>query len=325
MRKFLNQSWRVVVAASEEVVSLILVVIYTAAPFDSATFKKALVERFLVKQSDALAKFYKKVTPITGVFLLLLVSQNAQAQIHYGARSSALNHAVTALNEHAWALFANPATVMEHQAQSSFYYVRYYGLSELADVAATLSYPTKWGVVSGGVHTYGFDLYRETSLQVSWMYRYESLKSAIRIHYDHIAFPSPYGSDGSLGFDIGFVFPLSEKLDIGALATNLNRPTVGVDAQERPRLMSVGLAYKPLDKGIVLIDILKDVRYPIATRVGMEYPLVDALVLRAGVGNRPVNTTFGAGFSIKQWQVNLSAERHQELGWSPGIDVVFTW
>lgn len=325
MRKFLNQSWRVVVTTSEEVVNLILVVFVRVALFDYRTFKKTLVERCLDKQTHVLAEYYKKVTPIIAVFLLYLVMQNAQAQIYYGARSSALNHAVTALDNHTWALFANPASVVEHQSQASFYYIRYYGLSELADVAATLSYPTQWGVVSGGVHTYGFELYRETSLQLSWMYRYDKLKSAICIHYDHIAFPSPYGSDGSLGFDVGILFPLSEKLDIGAMATNLNRPAVGVDAQKRPRLMSIGLAYKPLDKGIILIDILKDVRYPIATRVGVEYPLVDALVMRAGVGSRPVNTTFGAGFSIKQWQINLSAERHQELGWSPGIDVVFTW
>jgi hypothetical protein len=251
--------------------------------------------------------------------------KDARAQLFYGARSSALNHAVTALDNHSWALFANPASVIESQSQASFYFVRYYGLSELADVAAMLSYPTKWGVLSGGVHTYGFDLYRETNLQISWMYRYEKLKSAIRIHYDHIAFPAPYGSDGAIGFDIGLLFPISDKLDIGALATNLNRPSVGIDAQERPRLMSLGLAYKPLDKGLILLDLLKDVRYPIATRVGVEFPLVEALVLRAGVGNQPVNTTFGAGISVKRWQVNVTAERHQELGWSPGIDVVFSW
>ncbi|TNE73075.1 hypothetical protein EP331_05540 [bacterium] len=259
------------------------------------------------------------------LFFFTLLHDVALAQIGFGARSSALNHATTALNNHTWSLFANPATVNATQKEAAFYYVRYYGLDAVSDVAATLSYPIKWGVVSGGVHTYGFDLYKETNLHLGWMMQFKQVKTAVKLHYAHIAFPSPYGSDGALGIDLGVFFPVSEKLDIGTTAININRPSIGVDAEELPQLMTVGLAYKPLDKGLILVDVLKDVRYPISTRVGVEYPLVDLLVIRAGVGNKPVNTTFGAGINYKQWNVNLSVEKHQDLGWSPGIDLAFTW
>lgn len=263
-------------------------------------------------------------------FLLLLsvmvfTSTILSAQIGMGSRSSGLNHAVTALDNHDWSIFANPATVSETKNQASFYYVRYYGLSSLSDVALSLSYPLKWGVLSAGLHSYGDKLYSETDIQLAWMMKFQTLKTALRLHYDHIAFGGVYGSAGTVGLDFGLLFPLAESVDLGATATNINRPQIGIDGQDRPRLITVGLAFKPIDKGLILVDVVKDVRYPISTRLGIEYPLIDALVLRAGVGNEPINTTFGAGITIGKWNVNLSAERHQELGWSPGIDVGFTW
>jgi hypothetical protein len=259
------------------------------------------------------------------VFTLGLSSVCSVAQISYGSRASALNHAVTALDNHDWSIYGNPATVSESNKQFSFYYVRYYGISELADIALSASYPIKWGVLSTGIHTYGFDLYRETNLSLAWMYKYERIKSAIKIHYDHIAFPSPYGSAGSIGFDIGVLFQLADVFDVGATAINLNRPQIGLNNEDRPRLMTIGFAYKPLDKGIILFDLVKDVRFPISVRSAIEYSLLDVLILRAGVGNEPINTTFGAGFALKKIKINLAVERHQDLGWSPGIDIGFNW
>ena len=254
-----------------------------------------------------------------------MTTNKSSAQIYMGARASSLNHSITALNNNNWAIFGNPATVDPTKKQVSSYFIRYYGITELSDIAIAASYPIKYGVILGGIHSYGFDLYRETDIQLGWMMSYADLKSAIKIHYDHVAFGGSYGNDGSIGIDIGLLFPIHEKVDIGASATNLNRPEIGVDGQERPRLLSVGIAYKPLDKGLILLDILKDVRYPIATRVGIEYPLLDQLVIRTGIGNNPINTTFGAGLVFGSWNVNFSVEKHQELGWSPGIDVGFTW
>lgn len=263
-------------------------------------------------------------------FLLLLLaigftSVKLKAQIGMGSRSAGLSHAVTALDNHDWSVFANPATVNESKNQASFYYVRYFGFSNISDVALALSYPLQWGVLSGGLHSYGDKLYSETNIQLAWMMKFQTLKSALRLHYDHIAFGGVYGSGGTVGLDFGLLFPLAESIDVGATATNINRPQIGIVGQDRPRLITVGLAYKPIDKGLIVFDLVKDVRYPLSTRVGIEYPLVDALVLRAGVGNEPINTTFGAGISIGKWSINLSAERYQELGWSPGIDVGITW
>ena len=247
------------------------------------------------------------------------------AQISYGSRASALNHAVTALDNHDWSIYGNPATVSESTKQFSFYYVRYYGISEIADIALSASYPIKWGVLSTGIHNYGFELYRETNLSLAWMYKYNRIKSAIRIHYDYIAFPSPYGSAGTMGLDIGVLLQLADILDVGATAVNINRPQIGVQAEDLPRLMTIGFAYKPLDKGILLFDLVKDVRFPLSVRSAIEYTLLDVLIFRAGVGNEPINTTFGAGFVIKKIKVNLAVERHQDLGWSPGIDIGFNW
>jgi hypothetical protein len=259
------------------------------------------------------------------VFTFSLNSLSSFGQIAYGSRASALNHAVSALNNHDWSIYGNPATVSETDNVFSFYYVRYYGVSEIADIALSASYPIKWGVLSSGIHTYGFDLYRETNFSLAWMYKYERLKSALKIHYDHIAFSAPYGNAGTFGLDLGVLIQLASVLDVGATATNINRPQIGIKNEDRPRIMTVGFAYKPLDKGILLLDLVKDVRFPLSLRSAIEYPLLDVITLRAGIGNEPVNTTFGAGLVLKKIRINMAVERHQDLGWSPGIDIGFSW
>src|SRR5699024_6694425 len=106
-------------------------------------------------------------------FLLLLAGTAffnvaaADAQATLGARPIALGQATSALPGGAWPIFENPAMISEKQAQASFFVIRYYGLSALTDIAAVVTYPTKFGVIGGGVHRHGYHLFNKTRIRAA--------------------------------------------------------------------------------------------------------------------------------------------------------------
>ena len=76
------------------------------------------------------------------------------------------------------------------------------------------------------------------------------------------------------------------------------------------------------DNATFYFDILKDVRFPVSYRGGLEAEIIKDVIGRVGATYEPVTYTFGLGYSIKTWQVNLTVQQHEVLGTSPGADII---
>src|SRR5699024_11697471 len=128
--------------------------------------------------------FYRKflLLIIMGWLYLFGLSDTAKAQAVLGARELAMGQATTALPGSAWSIFANPAMISEARPAVSFFAVRYYWLSEISDIAASVSYPTSIGVLAVGAHRYGYDLFNESRLRLG--YRSEEHTSELQSRFD---------------------------------------------------------------------------------------------------------------------------------------------
>lgn len=260
--------------------------------------------------------------------VLLILSYSASysfAQITYGARGSGLNHAITALPENEWAVYGNPAFMPEKGQSSSIYFIRYYGMTELSDMAATTILQTKYGTIGLGIHSYGFEKYRESDFQLAYRYKWNTLTIATRLHYDYISIGGVYGSAGTIGLDLGLGVKLNENTYLGGTIVNLNKPEIGKIAEDRPRWMTLGMSYLVSSKVRILTELIKDVRFPVSPRAGIEIMPLEFVVVRAGAGANPSAFTLGFGFTRSNLMINMSAERHEYLGWSPGIDLTWMW
>ncbi|MGM0589720.1 MAG: hypothetical protein ACQETE_14955 [Bacteroidota bacterium] len=269
--------------------------------------------------------------PTTGwvlsIFIALLTTmmippQNAQAQLVMGARSLGMAQSAAALNNNAWAVFANPASIEETHTRGSFYGVRYYGFSEITDMAASISHPIseKWGVVSMGFHRYGFDLFQEQHIRLGYAHRWKKLRAGVGLNYAHMRIEN-YGSAGTVGLDLGLMGEITENLTVGSHITNINRAKLGEAEEELPRILTIGVTYEPGSSVLVTVDAVKDVRYPIAFRGGTEIQLIEQLYIRGGVSTEPVTFSLGLGYIAQRWSINIAAQRHQLLGISPGLDL----
>ncbi|MCW9706046.1 hypothetical protein [Fodinibius salsisoli] len=265
---------------------------------------------------------------VSAVFLSTTFPVVALGQDVLGARELAIGQATTALPNSSWSVFANPAMISDEESSVSFFGVRYYGLSEVSDVAATVIYPTDFGVLAAGAHRYGFDLFNENRLRVGYKNAISGFHYGIVFNYSHVVQGGGYGSGGALGFDVGIAAPIVSDLWIAAKATNVNQPAYGSrNEEELPRNLSVGLSYQLSDVALFTSEVFKDVRFPIAYRGGIEVRIISGLMGRAGVTTSPQSFSAGFGYLGSFWSANVGVQRHENnvLGYSPAIDFKISW
>lgn len=266
---------------------------------------------------------------VVGVLLLILMgTSKLQAQAVMGARELAVGQATTALQNTNWSMFGNPAMMYEDKKNASFFGVRYFGLSEITDMAVSVTYPTKLGVFGAGAHRYGFDLFNENRMRLGYKNSFSGFHFGVILNYSHVVQGGGYGSAGALGVDVGVAAPILSDLWIGAKATNINQPEYGSRNDEKlPRELSIGLSYRLSDVALFTTDVVKDIQFPVSYRGGVEVTIIENLVGRAGITTEPQTFSAGFGYSGSFWSANVAVQRHENsvLGYSPAIDFNISW
>lgn len=250
-----------------------------------------------------------------------------KAQAVIGAREVGLGQAMTALPESAWAVFSNPA-MMAEEPSISFFGIRYFGLSEISDMAVSAIYPHSWGTWTAGIHRYGFDLFNESQYRLGYKNSFLGFHYGGILNYTHISQGGGYGSAGAAGIDLGVAALIVPELWIGAKATNLNQPTLGSSGTERlPRNLSIGFSYLLTRMALFTTEIYKASSFPLSYRGGLEVTIMDGFSGRAGITTAPQSFTGGFGYRGAYWSANVAVHRHenQVLGYSPGIDLNIFW
>lgn len=263
-------------------------------------------------------------------FLLLAITFSCYSQATLGAREISLGQATSALPNSTWAVFANPAMSSEDSKRVSFFGIRYYGFSELTDMAAAATYPTNFGVLGAGVYRYGNDLFNENQLRVSYKNSFQGFHYGAAINYNHVVQGDGHGSFGALGIDVGLAAQIIDNLWLGAKATNVNQPKYGEFnniAEEPVRELSIGFSYQVSDLFLFTSDVYKDVRFPVSYRGGAEIKIIENLKGRLGVTTEPLTFSAGFGYNTDLWGINIVAQQHENpvLGISPGLDLNITW
>lgn len=242
------------------------------------------------------------------------------AQAAVGARSLAMGQTATAQAYDNWAIFGNPSLMKTDIYTFSFYGMRYAGFTELTDLAAAITLNTGFGIIGAGLHRYGFELFNESRFRLGYSSNLERFYYGLAVNYNHISQGGNYGSAGAIGLDIGLNAELGSRLILAAKTTNLNRPTYADSDEELYRDLAVGLSYHIDRQFNMIIELVKDVRFPISIRSGIEVFLIPSLCMRAGITFEPVTWSLGIGFKTEVISVNIAIQHHDVLGLSPGLD-----
>lgn len=262
---------------------------------------------------------------LKGVIALLCVtvcSAHAAFEPHViDVRASAMGGTGCATNGTCWGALLNPAGLsgVAEPVIGFSYSPSPFGLTELRRSAFCLALPLPWCTTSLEAVRYGFDLYRELTVALGFAIPIGgTLCAGFTCTVNHL-FVSGYGSTSALGLNAGFLWSLTQDVQLGAAAMNFNGPTLGATGEKLPQSMLVGVRCTPVAGGLIQCDINMDIRFPAELRIGFEYEILGALAFRAGVSGEPSTIAVGAGVHISAFSADYSLSRHEVLGFTHQI------
>ncbi len=218
------------------------------------------------------------------------------------------------------ALRLNPASIC---CTASFFlmmgYSRAFGLSELDHYHAALGKQFGHGRLAVAMESFGFESYRQQTVHIVGAGLVERFGLAIgaaisaqRLSIPGVDLPQPVNTS------VGVIKQLGQLLQIGA---SVRRVLQTGNAIEEGRLLVVGGTLRPTRQLVIVLDALKDGRFPLSIRAGMEVLPVRLLALRGGMSTAPETLSFGAGIHAGTARLDVAVHRHAALGWSRAVSL----
>ncbi len=235
-----------------------------------------------------------------------------------GGRAAGMQGAMVACTNDPWAAFHNPAllaTAAEPSLSLAFS-PSLFGLNEITRISFSCVEPTPVGSFALSGSRFGFALYRELSAGLGYGTMVgESVAVGGSLLFEHLGIRN-YGSAWTMAADVGAAIWITPWLTWGMSVRNVGASTIGDASESLPEIMSTGFSSHPVREATISLDLVKDLRYPMEIRVGMEYVLLGLLSLRAGMATEPSCYSAGAGIRAGVVQLDYALGVHLVLGLS---------
>ena len=154
----------------------------------------------------------------------------------------------------------------------------------------------------------------------------ERFSAGVRFDCYHVSFGSEYKVGTAVSFDAGIQWEVSEKV---TFACNVFNPTqvnlIGVSDEQIPSIIRAGLSYKPIPELIIMTEAEKTSGSGLVVNYGMEYIIDEKVFVRAGLGLNSSKFSFGFGYILNAFAIDIAATWHQILGFTPQASLSYSF
>jgi hypothetical protein len=228
--------------------------------------------------------------------------------------------------EDVWAVGNNPAGIATQKRWEGgmSYHASPLMLGHFNTFQLAYAHPLKKGVLGGQVARFGDNLYNETKVGIAYAYNFRYLHIAGKANFLQIA-QSTLGSQARFTFEFGAQIPLNKQLRFGVHLYNFTQSVFrdyAGKAYPIPSTIRAGLAYQPLENLSLLVEVEKNLDFPLSPRFGVEYRLHQHVTARMGLiaqGNTTQQTktfaqTAGIGFVFRQVRLEYALASQSGVG-----------
>ncbi len=267
---------------------------------------------------------------IYSIILFICLSISAKAgneNFPVGARSSAMGNASVSLSD-VWSAQHNQAGLgFLHSPSAGVYYENRFMLKELSVKGGVLAIPVKGGAFGLCISNFGYSLYSENKYSLSFAKAFgDKFSMGIAMDYLTTKISEGYGKKGVFAAEIGLQAKPIKGLNIGAHVYNPTRTKLLTYNNERiPTIIRLGADYTFSEKVTIALESEKDIAQKAIFKAGIEYRAVKEFYLRAGISTNPTLSSFGFGINLKNFKLDLSANYHQTLGFSPQLGLTYNF
>ncbi len=242
-----------------------------------------------------------------------------------GARSTGLSNSTIALTD-PWSVFNNQAGLgWQRNYWAGVYHENRYFLNELSYSSLGGCIPVKTGTFGVGVTHFGYNQFSQSRFGLSYgMMLTKTISAGIGINYHTVRIAQGYGSSGAITAEAGIIYQPLDKIAIGAHVFNPTRSSLGSD-QNLSTSFGIGLAYRPAETVLLLVQGDDNTLTSPVVRTGIEYSPIKKLCFRAGMSSNPMSLSFGLGWRTKSISFDLAFSYHRVLGYTPYISLSYTF
>ena len=230
-----------------------------------------------------------------------------------GTRALGASGALAAFGDGGWSFYFNPARTSDMNQIDVFYSPAIFGLQEIRSTGISISGNTFGMNCIAAVHTFGFELYRETvfSLNLS-LPVYDFLFLGSNANLNHL-FIKDYGTGLALSIDAGARAFVLENLAAGFSVTNLNSCSVTLSNDPLPQALAVGVAFVS-EKLNIGLDYYREIGFPSAVRIAAEYSPFNFMTFRTGTASGANSINAGLSMRLSQFEIGYGGMFHRILG-----------
>jgi len=261
------------------------------------------------------------------IIFLLIANQIIFSQLNPGAKQISLANSDVALSNDVFAIFNNPAGLAQiNWREIGIYYSPApFGLSELANGYVAYHEPTSLGSFTIGAMSYGFELYRESKLALSYSNIYlKRFFYGLTFNFHSLNIKN-YGNDYSFYLNVGALIYIHNNFRFGFFVNNINRATFSDEKSQKPTSFDFGFSYDILPELAANISVQKDYNFKPTFNFGIDYDLVDNLSIRSGFSNNPSKYTAGIGINYSSFSLDYAIFSHSDLGLTHQVGLIISF
>ncbi|MBP1639856.1 MAG: hypothetical protein H6Q17_1439 [Bacteroidetes bacterium] len=190
-------------------------------------------------------------------------------------------------------------------------------MKELSIQALSFSIPTSLLSVGASVSRFGYSVYSEMFAGISLARTFDRyLTMGVQFNYYSASFSSTMGRKGVVVPQVGLLSELIPDLSVGFCVFNPTCQQLKYRdiVKDIPCVFSLGMQYLFSDGFQWLCQLDKVLYHVCVCRVGFEYRLMPAVVVRVGGYGPSFVPTLGCGVKVGGFLFDVDFERHPVLG-----------
>ena len=259
------------------------------------------------------------------LFLILFLSASvskAQEIFLPGSRSQALAGISVSLAD-CWSVFGNQAGLAQinHPTVGGTFQNRFL-VKELSTSSGLFILPVQSSVFALSAYQFGQTTFRHEKFGIAFSRSLSRLLHfGIQFNYYRFFLAEENQTIGSFGLELGFQYQLTKQLLLGIHALNPYKTAIKTFSGEYsyPSRFNFGASYQVSESFGFVTEVEKDLSFPLNIKTGLEYSILDKLVIRTGISGKPYQLSAGMGFAVNRMKIDLAVSYNQYLGNSPSV------
>jgi hypothetical protein len=258
-------------------------------------------------------------------FTSLAIASNGEGPI--GARSAALGHASTCFSD-VWSARNNQGSLgFVRQAEVAAFSENRFLVKELMQSGFSAVAPIKKGTFGLAYSTMGYNLYRESHLNLAYgMKLNESVSAGVSLDYLTTKIGDVYGRAQAFTGSIGLTARITEQVAVSTHIYNpLRAKITNYNNEKIPTILKFGAQYIFSKKVFLVLEAEKTSAQKTNIKGGIEYKPNSIFYIRVGGSSWPAQASFGLGANYNGIKIDLSSSYHSVLGISPQLGLSYAF